>query len=195
MYTKAMRTIQNDIVLVQIPGHSARRFRVSELPRISGFTRNTLVSYPDSGKWAPAYRVLKLPAYEPPMFDSTPLLKIDLNTPLPAFFDYIAHVTPLRRIDRWVKHLLHFQMLLVFGGIAWISYTSFRTPVPPAASAPIPVTEPAPPPASVSTPIKTKASLHQHHKRRRAVHLRKTKRSAKPLRMAAPHLPKQTLSR
>ncbi len=108
--------------MVHLDGKVVGPWPVKDLRQLRGFTVQTLVSYPDSGKWAPAFRVFNMNSYEPPVAAAAETYKRMLDwTPPPtttvAAFDWKA--PPFEAwSDRWFRRLAIFNTLLVIAAFA-----------------------------------------------------------------------------
>lgn len=118
-------------MMVQLKGGVVGPFPVKQLRRLNGFTPQTFVSFPGSDKWAPAYRVLSLNSYEPPMAAGPsfyePMLENTNSKPL--VFDWKAKGSTLGWVDRWFQRLAIFNAVLAVAAYAAWSYPPVRAPL------------------------------------------------------------------
>jgi hypothetical protein len=130
-----MRTIGEVSVLVQLRGQVIGPFSVKQLRRLGGFTGQTLVSYPGTEKWAPAFRVLNINSYEPPVAGVSGVSErwVDWIAPsVPAaspVFDWKAKRIPGEWVDRWFSRLVLLNVVLAMAAFAAWSYPPVRTPL------------------------------------------------------------------
>src|SRR5258706_2493092 len=128
-----MRTSPEDDVLVQLNGRVHGPYPVKSLRNMIGFNGHCLVSYPGSDKWAPAFRVLaNIQSYEPPMA-YTPATREpipDWTAPAqsPAF-DWKADRIPGAKVNRWLKRMAVFNLLLAIGAYSGWSFSPLRIPI------------------------------------------------------------------
>jgi hypothetical protein len=118
--------------MVHLEGKVVGPWPVKDLRQLKGFTGQTLVSYPDSGKWAPAFRVFNMNSYEPPVaMSSRSIPETPYWTPptaVPAF-DWKAPPYRERWSDRWFRRLAIFNTLLVVGSLVGWHYPAIRMPL------------------------------------------------------------------
>jgi hypothetical protein len=128
-----MRIYERERILAQLNGKVIGPLPIFEMRRLKGFTVQTLVSYPGSDKWAPAFRALNLNVYEP-------RVAVSAN-----FYDQKMAwgAMPVRLEDRTVPRVIHgrvasdakpsagwvdlwFRRLMIFNGVlilsAWVGW-------------------------------------------------------------------------
>ncbi len=123
---------RTDTVLVHLQGKVVGPWPVKDLGRLKGFTMQTLVSYPKSGRWAPASSVLNLNSNDPPLANPfQPFQGILDRTPpsSAAVFDWKAAANSQGWSDRWFRRLAIFNILLVIGAFGAWSYPPMRIPI------------------------------------------------------------------
>src|SRR5579872_6893289 len=137
-----MNTLWRERVLVQLRGNVLGPIPVSDLRRLSGFTSQTMISFPGSEKWAPAFRVLNQQIFADCPLEISPLE--DSRPPsMNAFPDIFAPHTPKRMkisdftatdggrtvTDRWFRRLAIVNLMLALAVFSAWSYLPLRTPL------------------------------------------------------------------
>lgn len=130
-----MSTITTECVLVRLQGQVMGPYSVTQLRRLKGFTGQTLVSYPGSDKWAPAFRVLNMNAYEPPIAGASGIGERWIEWSPPTLqaaspvFDWKAKHIPGEWVDRWLSRVLIFNVFLAVAAFGAWSYPPVRIPL------------------------------------------------------------------
>jgi hypothetical protein len=127
-----MNAKKNESVLVQLGRKIVGPVPVHQLSQLKGFSSQALVSFPGSEKWAPAYRVLKMNLYEPPVArysgDYQPRLSwqgetYPPNIPMPIQYIEGPVGSALKNeawVDKWFWRMAIFHLVLVMSAfIAW----------------------------------------------------------------------------
>ena len=135
-----MNTVKAEVVLVQLNGQVVGPFPVKRLYELKGFNAQTLVSYPGTGKWASAWRVLNLKTYAPPVanseasdtFGNSPNFSKFGPAPLQIQFMLTptSTVSPKEEawVDRWFRRLAVFNGILAIGAVSAWFYFPLRAP-------------------------------------------------------------------
>jgi hypothetical protein len=123
--------MEPEVVMVQLREGVIGPFPVRQLHRLSGFTPQTYVSFPGTDKWAPAFRVLSLNSYEPPIagLDSVYEPMMAKGIPKQVVFDWKAKGSALGWVDRWFRRLAIFNTILAAAAYAAWSYPPIRVPI------------------------------------------------------------------